>query len=103
MRLPLVRFTLRMLMVSVAAVALLMGFEMMRRRRAEFERLSALHRRHLLLLGRWEWFDVAAQRAYEEEQARTDPRKAWHLRMADKYRLAAERPWLVVAPDSSPP
>jgi hypothetical protein len=103
MRLPHVRFTIRMLMVGLAAAALLMGYVAMERRRAEYRRLALQHRRHLPMLGRWELFDAAAQRAYEEEQARTDPRKAWHLRMADKYRRAAERPWLVVAPDLPPP
>jgi hypothetical protein len=103
MRLPRVRFTLRMLLVGVAAVALLMGYVAMERRRAEYRRLALQHRRQLLMLGRWEFFDRATQRAYEEEQARTDPRKAWHLKIADKYLRAAERPWLAVAPDSFPP
>jgi tetratricopeptide (TPR) repeat protein len=33
----------------------------------------------------------------------TEPRRAWHARMAKKYELAAARPWLPVEPDPPPP
>ncbi len=104
MPLPRVRFTVRRLMVAVAIVAaVLAGLEALRMRRAEFQRVSVLHRRHLLTLGRWELLDPVAQRADEEAQARGDPRKSWHLHLADKYRRAARYPWLPVAPDPPEP
>jgi hypothetical protein len=90
MRVPRIRFTVRRMMVAVAIMAVLLGlFGWMDRRAGLFRERRDFHRVHWSAID--EGFEVEA------------PPAAYHRAMAEKYRIAAERPWLPVAPDPPEP
>lgn len=89
MRLPRVRFTVRRMMVAVAAIAILCGAMMLAERRVRFGRIAEHHR----LNARDYTFDK------EEGMYMADPGSYWHKVLHEKYRRAASRPWLSVEPD----
>jgi hypothetical protein len=94
------RFRLRSLLIAVAILATLLGVGVkLRRDAAQYDRLS---RRHSGEAGAWEL--RLAGRVVGPSQARAILGRAhWHDAMAEKYRRAAARPWLPVAPDPPPP
>jgi hypothetical protein len=90
------RFTLRRLMLLVAALAIPLAlWAVIERRRARFERLFSYHRG---LAGPvvWRSFDGATP-IFTTEQGRG------HDRLAVKYAEAARRPWLPVEDDPPEP
>jgi hypothetical protein len=90
MKVPQVRFTVRRMLVAVAVVATVLGLLMWVDRRArEFRDRRDFHR------VRWSAIDEG----FEVEDAPA----AYHRAMAEKYRRAAERPWLPVEPDPPVP
>jgi hypothetical protein len=128
MRLTRPRCSLRWLMVAVAAVAVAIGGEQMRRRASYLRTASRHAAEEEVLLGEVERFEswARADRRYAAGFARDgdDERAAksagsadlaglyaeMHRRMASahaalkhKYRRAAARPWLPAAPDPPPP
>jgi hypothetical protein len=90
MRPPRVRFTVRRMMVAVAILANVLGLLVWVDRRAtQFRDRRDFHRMH--------WSAIDEGFAVEAAQA------AYHRAMAEKYRGAAERPWLPVEPDPPEP
>ena len=106
MRLPLVRFTVRRMMVGVAITAALMGVSRwiveMRTRSAEYKRrawdFSWMTARSGSLIrtrdGRW-------VNGYDDENDWL--LDAWACKLAEKYWRLSDRPWLPVEPDPPPP
>jgi hypothetical protein len=99
MRIPRVQFTVRQMMIAVAVVALVAGADRLARRRAYFLMRA----------------EVEADRAYdyatghaclkeEYDKPGMYPKlHAHYAALAQKYRLAAARPYLPVAPDPPMP
>jgi hypothetical protein len=115
MKLPRIRFTSRRWMALVALVAALLGAAELKRRHDHFWGLSESYR------GR-ETRALRAIRNTELRQAKfdegTDPeivsgavatlksaraRASYFSRLAEKYRHAARRPWLMIEADPPPP
>jgi hypothetical protein len=104
MKLPLVRFTIRRLMVGVAMAALLLGAIVgVENRRQRFLAIANIHRANLIA-----WEEVGSSEA-SRERFDISGRKVsleadrWHLQMAEKYDRAARYPWLPVRPDPPEP
>lgn len=90
MRLPRVRFTMRLMMIVVAILANVLGLlGWLDRRARQFRDRRDFHR------ARWSAIDEG----FEVEAAPA----AYHRAMAEKYRRAAECPWLPVEPDPPEP
>ena len=94
MRIPLPHFTVRRLMAFVGAVALAFGSvqgltRWMEARRVEFGRRSLQHE-----IEKAAWLKLPPSKESKAEIA-------YHSRLAIKYHLAIERPWLPV--ESDPP
>ena len=100
MRMP--RMTTRRLMVAVAVVAILMGGELMRRRRAAcLERLTWLQGRETAWGAddpSWER-EVASRYLKRGKQMGVVEALAEVARQKRKYEYAASHPWLPVPPD----
>lgn len=103
---PKIRFTIRQLLLLVAAVAgalgLLVWCEV---RRARFQRISAYHESRIYVkvvggvgLG---YLNRTQQAVPYSEISST--RQQWHREMKEKYRLAAINFWLPLDPDPAPP
>lgn len=90
------RFTVRRLMVAVAALALVLAvWAGQQRRKARFERL-------------WRYHDGLTGTRYIKSYDPGTPRfrtakGRWHYALALKYAEAARYPWLPVAPDPPEP
>jgi hypothetical protein len=91
MGMPRVRFTVRSMMVAVAVVAIWFGLNSWMGRRAA--RFRALWRDHILKVG-----EISSPKPWPHEV-----QGYYHLKMAEKYRVAALRPWLLVEPDPPEP
>jgi hypothetical protein len=91
MRMPRVRFTIRRMMVAVAVVAIVFGwFSWMGGRAARFRSLWAEHINKVGV--------VSSPKPRPDEVQGT-----YHLKMGEKYRIAALRPWLPVEADPPEP
>jgi hypothetical protein len=104
MRLLHVRFSVKTLLVAIALVATLFG---MFARRSRALALAELHESKTMLTG-WACSRTRCQRFCVDRSGNPDSAKQikdseWHARLAAKYRLAANRPWLPVAPDPPEP
>jgi hypothetical protein len=92
------------LLILVAAVALGIGAEQMRRRRAYCLKMADWHRSRLYMTS----FHFAVPRSSltpekEAELRRTYPHAAWHLNVSDAYRRCASRPWEPVPTEPTEP
>jgi hypothetical protein len=104
MKIPRVRFTIGRLMFAVAVVGLLLGAIVgVENRRRRFLALASIHRAKMIA-----WEEVGSSEA-SRERFDISGRKVsleadrWHSQMAEKYKRAAERPWLPVEPDPPEP
>jgi hypothetical protein len=99
------RVRVRGLMILVAAVALLIGGEQMRRRRVYCLKMADQHRSQLYMISGFHFSiprsSLTAEK--EEELRRTYPHAAWHLDLSDAYRQRASRPWEPVPPEPPEP
>jgi hypothetical protein len=102
MRLPRVQFTVRRMMVAVAVVAILMGGELMRRRRAAcLERLAWLAGREKA----WGADDPSWQREVASPYLKHGKQMGVAEALAEiaqqrrMYEYVASHPWLTVPPD----
>ena len=108
MRLPRVRFSVRQIMVAVAAVALIMAIRIetdrMRLRSLDYELQSLVHSLAAMRFdGRGPQLH-SCRGPYEPPPSVRNPRKvAYHAAMSRKWAGAAEQPWLPVAPDPPMP
>jgi hypothetical protein len=94
MRSPRVRFTVRGLMVAVAAAAILIGAETMRRRSERFRGMAE----------RFGLLERACRLFYWGPDTPVDnPKAFYYADLRRKYERAARRPWLPVAPDPPEP
>ncbi len=91
MKLPRVRFTVRRMMVAVAAVACIFWASLLIERRRRFLIIIDSHRMPDARFLRYHDAD------YELRLIR------WHDEMQAKYEFAAAHPWLPVAPDPPAP
>lgn len=96
------RFRVRGLMILVAAIALGIWGEQMRRRRAYCLRKAAEHRSRLFMFS-FHFQTPPVSPELEEELRRTYPHAAWHLNLSDAYRCCASRPWETVPPEPPEP
>jgi hypothetical protein len=101
-----VRFSIRQIMVVVAAVAVIVAVRIeiarMRLRRLDYQ-LRAIN--HTIGAARYDGTGVVSCRGpYEHPSSDYNPRKAaYHAAMARKWAAAAEHPWLPVAPNPAEP
>ena len=108
------RGRIRTLIVLVAVMAVSMAYSEMKRRRRTYRaqawyHLAASHQ--LAIESRWspctfgspEQLVEAIQASRLAERTALLTASEYHLRLHAKYERAAERPWLAVAPDPSPP
>jgi hypothetical protein len=89
-------------MILVAAIALGIWGEQMRRRRAYCLTMADKHRGLLYMIS----FHMSHPRLtirQEEELRRTYPHAAWHLNASDAYRRCASRPREPVPPEPPGP
>jgi hypothetical protein len=113
MKLPRVRFTVRQVLVAVAALALLMaaGIEAVRQMR-----IARAYRQMAVYHASWRDFCLAEAEEYRAAVAARPASRDWsrseahqralaqyHDSQASKYRLAARSPWLPVEPDPPEP
>ena len=98
---PLVRFTVRRMMVVVAIVAVLAGTACwLARRRVRFLAIAATHRASGFGIDpSSRYYDFPGDWALKE----VSPRNRWHAEMSFRYRYAADHPWLLVPPDPPEP
>lgn len=110
MRLPIVRFRIRVLLVGVAVVALILGtFVALRRRASDFRQRANAH----VVVSKWlahqAWLEVKwpPMPGGLENQER---RRSWYIEasqyhddLARKYASAADRPWLPIMADPPVP
>lgn len=100
-----VRFSVRWMMAAVAAAALVcMPIVVIRRYYVYRNRAS----HHYRMVGPWFSHFTPQENAYFRQLAvrrgRMSPeRQLWHQAMQEKYRRAAERPWLSVPADPPEP
>jgi hypothetical protein len=99
MRLPSVRFTIRLMMVAVAVVALVMAAERLAKRRAYLLRRAEVDADRAR---DWANYTSCLRPEYDKPGMYEKMRDYW-LANARKYRLAADRPWLPVEPDAPQP
>lgn len=109
MRMP--RFTVRRLMILVAAVAVPLGIALTRQ--ARFSREAAYHRSQSLKFRMFLLHDEynTRLRIYDSNRNEIPADRArriievnsWHHALARKYEQAAAQPWLIVAPDPPEP
>src|SRR3954468_24957481 len=112
------RVRLRILLLAVAAVAVVMGVGLGVVRRQELARRQAFDRQwviryrqlashHAAEVMRWSSRSEIENRMIATsglvDDMRTVRRIAYHVRMREKYRAAAARPWLPVPPDPPDP
>ena len=94
MRIPRVRFTVRWLMVTVAAVAIPLAYWCVYEKpRKELLRIAQYHIDELQMRRR-------GRRRVEPVEAEVDK---WHLLMREKYLDASRHPWRSVQPDPPKP
>ena len=86
---PRFRFTIRLMMIAIALVAVPLG--VLTERRQRFSRIAA-HYGGLYSRADWTGFPSIEQ-----------DRDQWYAEMYEKYTNAAERPWLPVPPDRPMP
>ena len=101
MPLPRVRFTVRRMMVAVAAVAILLGAALtLRGRQRWFRELRREHQTRALLE-----FEVPLKNGTipRERRGHAIRLRDWHWRLVEKYRRATRYPFLPVAPDPPEP
>src|SRR5436309_7016540 len=112
MPLPRVQFTVRRMMVAAAIAGIVMGLaKWMERRSAHFADLSRSHCERIvgILSGPIDQYGehpeglVAFDLELNPVRGVQGRRDIWHFAMAQKYREAARRPWLPVAPDPPEP
>lgn len=88
------RVSTRAIMALVALVAVALGaWRWGEARRSEFRALA--HRHH----GQYWHYAYRATGLHDEAEPRDYMRSAYHRAMMEKYRCAAEWPWLPVPPD----
>ena len=101
MKLPRVRFTLRRLMVVVAMAATVMGsVTYLKRRSAQFR---AIYFNQALKAEEWNWLAAKLETRRDSRSVNALSIYKFHKFMAEKYDLAARRPWLPVNPDPTEP
>jgi hypothetical protein len=99
MRLHRLRFTVRRLMVAVAAVGLALGLcATCRSRSQQYYALMMSHKSRAM-----ELIDNAQPGTDAAARRRFHTRITWHEVMYAKYKHAARYPWLPVAPDPPEP
>lgn len=109
MRLP--RFTVRTMIVVVAASAIACFAEQMARTSLDRQRIAEFHS---ATAGSHSWFCAGLPSTDEQRRQLKDARDRWarsrhgrmaryHSALATKYRRAVFRPWIPVAPDPPPP
>jgi hypothetical protein len=107
MRLPKLRFTLRLMMVAVAVVALILTIEALRRRSFAFEREAEKCKAQAFTYRAMaQKLERVSARLHEPKLAQ-DAQLKWQVvayfeRMERKYQRAAERPWLSVEMETAP-
>jgi hypothetical protein len=102
MKCPRPRFTVRWMMVAVAMVAVLLGGELMRRRRAAcLERLAwlAKHEKILAASKPEEEREIASLYLKHGKQMGVEEALEEIARQRRRYEYAASHPWLPVPPD----
>jgi hypothetical protein len=118
MRRPRLRFTVRRLMVAVAAIGGASGAylgimtegrlaQAYRRRAAEHRMWEEVHRQSGERF-RMLWLEAVESKDPEHEDFRStaewdEARRRWHGELMRKYEYAASRPWLPVEPDPPEP
>ena len=100
MRLPRLRFTVRRMMVAVAAVGVLLGIAKLAWLRQVYQQRAEKHSALIDLFERpaehevIPWFLSRQEfRAYARERVN------YHVRMVSKYRSAASHPWQTISVD----
>ena len=102
MPLPRVRFTVRRLMIAVAVVAVLLGGELLRRKRADrLERLAWLAgRERMLLANRHDpSLEIAAGNLKHGKPMGVEEALQEIAKQRRRFEYAAAHPWLPVPPD----
>jgi hypothetical protein len=103
MRLTRVRFTVRRLMVAVAAAGAMSAA--VAAIRARSERFRSLAEYHAARVAMWSRGSEGRYRVWVDWRGERVSRAAsgWHADLAGKYERAARHPWLSVAPDPPEP
>ncbi len=98
MRLPRVRFTIRCMMVAVAALGFVLGsFIVLKRRSDEFDAEAEAIRRGS------QWYCSIKSTSTKEEVRALERRGEYESRLSDAYERVARYPWLpLVLPDQPP-
>jgi hypothetical protein len=104
MQLPRIRISVRASVVAIALVAVLFG---LLARRAMALALADFHESRTVVTG-WACSKTSCQRICETREGKPATAKDirnsnWHSKLADKYRLAAGRPWLPIEADPPEP
>jgi hypothetical protein len=103
MRFPRMRFTVRRLMIAVAVLGTsLGGFAYLERRCQEFQALAQYHD-HEHGLGSALGLDGICRAINIRGEVVPAALDNWHTELAEKYRHAAQVPWLAVEPDPPRP
>jgi hypothetical protein len=98
MRVP--RMTTRRWMIAVALTAVLSGGLDLYRRSVDLAALAEMH--DLMARKSWTRGSLVGPRGAIGHVEYPTPLTDHHTRLRDKYRRAAARPWLPVAPDPPP-
>lgn len=92
MRVPRVRFTVRVLMLAVAIASMVLGVLVERKQR--FLQIASDHRDQARL-----WFALFEGSGGSGGLSYEAAKFGWHMRMQSKYEDAARSPWLPIKPD----
>ncbi len=87
-------------MFAVAVLAMCMGFERLARRRAYFLERAAVEADRAIDFGPG---GMACLRPEVYREGIYEELYAYHVAQADRYRLAASRPWLPLGPEPRDP
>ena len=101
---PLPHFRLRSLLIAVAVVAVFLAAGTwggkMWQRSGLYRQQAGYHRDQLGIIVDPPYLNP---QQYHDVQERISRRRGWHGAMAEKYELAALRPWIPLEPDSPEP
>ena len=101
MKLPRARFTVRRLMVVVALAATVMGsVTYLKRRSVQFR---AIYLKQAFKAEEWHYLWGKLETRRDSRSVNPFTKYKFHNFMAEKYDLAARRPWLPVNPDPPEP
>ncbi len=105
MRLTRVRFTIRLMMIVVAGAGVVLGASVeLHRRHDRFLRLAEHHEASCSITRACGKTRYSATNALGEDVRRWSRRRIeWHSTLAEKYRLAANLPWMPVEADPPEP